>query len=109
MTTTKNQDVMIGQPLELPTHLMTTLSAFFSCIIEVKAAYLACVQYPTPNAKPKLLIGLDSHISPENILALLKEYMSNKPPITHPMQFVDIGETSPFHQYFSTISPFYSL
>lgn len=109
MKTNENQEVMIGQPLELPVNLMATLSTFFSYIREVKSAYMACIQYPTPNSKPKLLIGLDSSISPQNILALLEKYMSNKPPITHPMQFVDIDETSPFHQYFSSISPFYTL
>ena len=109
MKQNENKEVMIGQPLELPVNLMATLSTFFSCIREVKSAYLACIQYPAPNSEPKLLIGLDSSISPKHILALLEEYMINKSPITQPMQLVDIDETSPFHQYFSAISPFYMV
>ncbi len=69
MKTNENHDVLIGQPLELPVNLMATLSTFFSCICEVKSAYIACIQYPAPNSEPKLLIGLDSSISPKNILA----------------------------------------
>ena len=73
MKTAENNEVLIGQPLELPVNLMSTLTTFFSHIREVKSAYIACIQYPTPNAQPKLLIGLDSSISPKHILALLEK------------------------------------
>ena len=106
MKTTSNEQVMLGQPLDYPTVLVSTLKQFFGGISGIKKAYLACIQYPQSNRSPKLLIGLDTTNDTEKVVRLFEKYMCDKPAFNQSLEFVN-ANSAPFQGYFSKIEPIY--
>ncbi len=106
MKTTSNQQVMLGQPLDYPYVLVSTLKQFFGGISGIKSAYLACIQYADSSLSPKLLIGLDTTHDVEKVVCMFEEYMCDKPVFNEPLEFVS-ANSEPFSGYFSRIEPIY--
>ena len=106
MKTTSNKQVMLGQPLDYPYVLVSTLKQFFGGISGIKKAYLACIQYAESNFSPKLLIGLDTVHEVDKVVCMFEEYMGDKPAFNEPLEFVN-ANSAPFQRYFSKIEPMY--
>lgn len=99
--------VLIGQPLDYPSELITSLKNIMSLDVNIRRAYLAYIQYSDKLIPQKLLIGLEVVSYVNEHIALLKNKLDLENIDIRGVEFSD-AINGPFKSYFCKIEPFYS-
>lgn len=101
--------VILGQPSQFPTALVTALSRLFSKHRTIKAAYLAHFFNPARDEVPHTLIGIDTDGNWDAIVGeagMVSQDVLAKDEIVDFMRLVP-GDTGPSHYMLHETKPFY--
>jgi hypothetical protein len=107
-TVQKETQVLLGQPANYPTRMVSALKEFLPRHTNISAAYLCLMQEPAPDSKPSLVVGFkgsgDIKIAMKDAGAVAADTAQPGTPV----DFVEIVEGEPgISAYFDSVEPFY--
>jgi hypothetical protein len=107
--TTKETQVLLGQPAIYPAEMTESLAALFAKRSNVKTAYLALMHDPSQDEKPHLLIGIEAERDIEQIIREAGVVAGDSAPDGEPVDLIRIErQDQGLSQYFiRQVKPFY--
>lgn len=100
-----NTQVLVGQPVNYPNELISSMKNIFEFQTGVQKAFIACIQYADPKSSSKILVGLGVNGDIEKIISDIRIQIENYD--TNQIEFTD-AVNGKFNNYFSKIKPFYN-
>lgn len=105
----KKTPVLLGQPAEYPTEMVSVLARFFGRRPAVKRAFLGLMHDPASDEAPVLLVALEGDGDLEPVLREVGAVVSGSAPQGQPVDFTRITPGSPGvgEYFFQGVEPFY--
>lgn len=101
--------VLLGQPADYPTKMVTALRSLFAKHPCVRAAYLGLMHDPSTQEKPNLVVGVEGESGIERAIQDAGSIVSDTVPDGGPVDFVRVakGEVGLSDYFTKSVKPFY--
>lgn len=105
----KATKVLLGQPKNYPSAMVTALTTLLSKHNNVKAAYLALMHDPSVDEKPHLVVGIEAEGDFENVIREAGAVAGDTSPDGEPVDLIRIrrGESGLDQYFIEEVKPFY--
>ncbi|WP_157489457.1 enhanced serine sensitivity protein SseB C-terminal domain-containing protein [Lysobacter sp. Root916] len=108
-TIPRSSQVLLGQPVQLPTRMLASLSALLATRPEVRAAYLCQMHDPARMPEPGLVVGFQGAGDLDRVMQDAATVVADTVPPGHSVDFVAIsrGDGGLGDYFLSSVAPFY--
>jgi hypothetical protein len=109
MVVEKDTQVLLGQPSNYPTAMVTSLTTLLAKHSNVKAAYLALMHNPSMDEKPHLIVGIEAEGDFENVIREAGTVAADTAPNGEPVDLTRVirGESGLAQYFLEEVKPFY--